>query len=363
MSTTHARLRSEAGYSIIELLVSSAIMITVTGAIFGLVNPSQGTSQTVPEVSDLQQRARVSSDVLFKELLMAGAGTYQGPVRSPLLSFFAPVIPRRMGMIAPDPYNVFKTDAITVHYIPNTYSQTTITNSMPPNSNELKVADQPNCPSGHQLCGFEEGMEVIIFDTSGHFDTFVITQVQDSAGHLQHQGVDLSYGYDVGASVTVVRGYGFYLDRNTNQLMQETAGKAVPIVDNVVDLRFDYFGDPAPPTTPKPDAGNANCLYDATGTLLPMPTLTPDEGPLATLTEAMLEDGPWCGANGNRFDADLYRLRKVRVTLRLQVAAAALRGANTLLFRNPGVARDSARQVPDYRVSFDVTPRNLNLTR
>ena len=58
MSTT-ARLRSEAGYSIIELLVSSAIMITVTGAIFGLVNPAQGTSQTVPEVSDLQQRARV----------------------------------------------------------------------------------------------------------------------------------------------------------------------------------------------------------------------------------------------------------------------------------------------------------------
>ena len=125
MSTT-ARLRSEAGYSIIELLVSSAIMITVTGAIFGLVNPSQGTSQTVPEVSDLQQRARVGSDVLFKEILMAGAGTYQGPVRSPLVNFFSPILPRRAGYTAPDPYNVFKTDAITVTYIPNTYSQTTI---------------------------------------------------------------------------------------------------------------------------------------------------------------------------------------------------------------------------------------------
>ena len=130
MSTT-ARLRSEAGYSLIELLVSSAIMITVTGAIFSLVNPSQGTSQTVPEVSDLQQRARVGSDVLFKEILMAGAGTYQGPVRSPLVNFFSPILPRRGGHTAPDPYNVFKTDAITVAYIPNTYSQTTISNSMP----------------------------------------------------------------------------------------------------------------------------------------------------------------------------------------------------------------------------------------
>ena len=87
------------------------------------------------------------------------------------------------------------------------------------------------------------------------------------------------------------------------------------------------------------------------------------EGSLAPLTAAMLEDGRWCGSGGNEFDADLLRVRKVRVSMRLQVAAAALRGANTLLFRNPGVAKDSARQVADYTVSFEVTPRNLNLTR
>ena len=94
-----------------------------------------------------------------------------------------------------------------------------------------------------------------------------------------------------------------------------------------------------------------------------MPTLTATEGSLAPLTEAMLEDGLWCGAGGNAYDADMLRVRKVRASIRLQVAAAALRGANTLLFRNPGVAKDSARQVADYTVSFDVTPRNLNLTR
>ena len=361
--STNARLRSEAGYSLIELLVSSAIMITVTGAIFGLVNPSQGSSQTVPEVSDLQQRVRVSSDVLFKELLMAGAGTYQGPVRSPLVNFFAPVLPRRTGYTAPDPFNVFKTDAITITYVPNTYSQTQIKDSMPPNSNEIKVFDQDNCPGNDQLCGFEEGMEVILFDSSGNFDTFVITQVQDAAGHLQHRGVDLSHEYQAGASVTVIRSYSFFLDRNTNQLMQEGAGKIVPIADNVVDLRFEYFGDPTGPTTPKPQAGTANCLYDATGTLQPLPTLTATEGSLAALTEPILEDGPWCGSGGNTYDADMLRLRKVRVSLRLQVGTAALRGANTLLFQNPGVAKDSAKQVADYRVSFDVTPRNLNLTR
>jgi prepilin-type N-terminal cleavage/methylation domain-containing protein len=65
MSTT-LRRGGQAGYSLIELLISSAIMITITGAIFSLVNPSQGTSQTAPEISDLQQRARVGSDDLFK---------------------------------------------------------------------------------------------------------------------------------------------------------------------------------------------------------------------------------------------------------------------------------------------------------
>ena len=35
--------------------------------------------------------------------------------------------------------------------------------------------------------------------------------------------------------------------------MQDGGGKILPIVDNVVDLRFDYFGDPAPPTVAETD--------------------------------------------------------------------------------------------------------------
>src|SRR5919107_955 len=93
---------SEAGYSIIELLVSTAIMITVTGAIFGLMNPAQGNAQTQPEVADMQQRMRVGNDVLFKELVMAGAGPYQGSVTGSLVRYFAPVLPRRIGRLNPD---------------------------------------------------------------------------------------------------------------------------------------------------------------------------------------------------------------------------------------------------------------------
>lgn len=354
----------EAGYSLVELMISTAIMLTVTGAIFSLMNPAQGSGQAQPEVADMQQRMRVGSETLFKELIMAGAGPYQGPVRGALVNFFAPILPRRTGRTAPDPPTTFRTDAITLAYIPNSYSQTTISASMPPASAELKVTNQLNCPQGQELCGFSVGMEVIIFDTTGHFDTFTITEVQASAGHLQHRGQDLSHTYDVGASVTQIVSNTYYLDSATNKLMRDDGGgNILPLVDNVVGLRFDYFGEINPPLAPIPPAGVANCLYDAAGNYANMPVLAADDGSLAALTAAQLTDGPWCGSGTNQFDADLLRVRKVRVTYRVQAANPAMRGTNTQLFRNPGTAAGGERYISDYTVAFDVTPRNLNLTR
>jgi hypothetical protein len=359
---------AEAGYSLIELLVSTAIMITVTGAIFSLMNPAQSNAQAQPEVADMQQRMRVGNETLFKEVMMAGAGPYQGSVTGSLIRYFAPIVPRRVGDISPDPVvgaGSFTTDRITLAYIPNTYSQTTISQAMPPNSSELKVTEQTNCPDdAPQLCGFKQGMEVIIFDTSGNFDTFTITQVQDDAVHVQHRGSDLNYKYESGASITQIVSYTYHLDRVTNQLKRYD-GHATDeaLVDNVVDLRFDYFGDPNPPMFPKPKAGVANCLYDAAGNYVNLPTLAATDGSLSELTAAQLTDGPMCGTGDNQFDVDLLRIRKVRVTMRVQAAKASLRGRDAALFMNPGTAAGGDRYVPDYRLSFDISPRNLNLTR
>ena len=359
------RRASESGYTLVELLVSTAIMITVTGAIFSLMNPAQGNAQTQPEVADMQQRMRIGNETIFKELVMSGAGPYQGPVTGALVNFFAPILPRRIGRVSPDPATVFKQDTITLSYIPNSYSQTTISASMPNVSAELKTAGQPNCPAdAGNLCGFTEGMDVIIFDTSGNFDMFTITHVQDSSGHLQHRGQDLSKPYDVGASVTQIVSNTYYLNTTTNQLMRYNGGdQDVPLVDNVVALKFEYFGDPNPPVAPKPPAGEANCLYDAAGNYKNLPTLTPDDGSLAPLPAAILKDGPMCGGGTNQFDADLLRVRKVRVTMRVQAANPALRGNDTALFKNPGTSRGGEKFVPDYNISFEVSPRNLNLTR
>jgi len=359
------RLASERGFSLLELLVSTAIMMVVTGAIFAMVNPSQGTAKAQPEVSDIQQRMRIGSDTLFKELMMAGAGPYFGARTGSLLNFFAPVMPRRLGYEAPDDTRSAASDRLTLSYIPNSYSQTTIDKAMPPNSSEMKVTYPPNCQVPKELCGFEEGMTVIIFDNTGHWDTFTLTQVQDAAGHLQHHGQMLNYTYEAGSTITVAVSYTYFRDANTNQLMRYDGYKTtIPIVDNVVDLKFEYFGDPAPPTKPDPGVGGAaNCLYDAMHNLVGLPTLAADEGSLAILPLEQLKDGPWCGGGDNEFDADLLRVRKVRVTLRMQASDVSVRGTNPLLFLNPGRATQSMAMVPDYVVRFDITPRNMNLVR
>src|SRR5215207_4362175 len=94
--------RTDAGFTLVESLVSMVLMLVITGAVFGLVNPNVTTSQVQPEAMDMQQRARVASDLLFRDLFMAGAGVYAGPKAGALTNFFAPIIPRKMGLTNAD---------------------------------------------------------------------------------------------------------------------------------------------------------------------------------------------------------------------------------------------------------------------
>ena len=126
---------------------------------------------------------------------------------------------------------------------------------MPPQSAELKVndLDASNCPKKDPLCGFTEGMVVLIFDSTGHFDMFEITNVQSDAAHLQHRGQDLNYSYQTGASDHPGGEQHVLPRRTTNQLKRYNGGATdTPIVDNLVDMQVSYFGDPNPPKVPKP---------------------------------------------------------------------------------------------------------------
>jgi prepilin-type N-terminal cleavage/methylation domain-containing protein len=112
------------------------------------------------------------------------------------------------------------------------------------------------------------------------------------------------------------------------QLMSFGGGSSadVPVVDNVVALRFAYLDGAA--------------------------VLAPSE----------LADGPWLpdAASADRWDADLARVRVVAVTVRVQAAIASLRGPAGPLFRHAGVASTPGRWAPDVELQFRVAPRPLN---
>jgi hypothetical protein len=119
------RLATEDGFTLTELLVSTAIMMTVTGGVFTVMNPSGGIFQAQPEMADVQQRLRVGVDTLKRDLLMAGGGAYAGSQSGTLIGFFARFSPKIGTAAYDDPPKTFRSDAITLFYVPSTSAQTT----------------------------------------------------------------------------------------------------------------------------------------------------------------------------------------------------------------------------------------------
>lgn len=100
-------LRRHSGFTFIEIVVSMAIMLAVTGSMFSFVHAARHVFEIDLERSDMQQRARVSMDALYRDLVMAGAG-----VQTPA------VAPFRRGDNNPDlPGSVFA-DRLSVRYVP-----------------------------------------------------------------------------------------------------------------------------------------------------------------------------------------------------------------------------------------------------
>lgn len=177
----------------------------------------------------------------------------------------------------------------------------------------------------------------------------------------------------------------------TYQLMVNDTSNSidVPVVDHLVALAFEYYGDPQPPrlrqpadaagpwittygpvppvTAVAPFVAGENCVFahDATA---PQPRLPAFDDPGTSpikLGVAEFTDGPWCPNDGDpdRWDADLLRIRAVHVTVRVEAAPSALRGPASVLFAHGGTSRTADRWVPDQEIRFQVAPRNLNFGR
>jgi hypothetical protein len=389
-----SRVRSdEGGFSLLETMLAATLTLIVTATVFGVMHPAEGLFAAEPERADMQQRMRVAHDALSRDLLLAGAGAYAGKQSGPLVSYFAPVLPLRQGARNADAAGTFAHDRITLLYVPSTTAQTLIDQPLSPAN--MAFAPMPgldgSCPAGDPLCGFSIGTTALVYDTAGNYDTFTITGIEAGSFKLsvnQTSGA-MTTIYPAGSKIAEVRSRTYYLKTDAatkaSQLMRYdgTDHADLPIVDHVVDLQFKYYGESRPPLMTRPladaelprttygappDASGESCLFVNDGTPTPAPRLAvlgDGTAALVPLVAAQLSDGPWCpnAANPNRWDADLLRIRRIDVTLRVQSAVAALRGPAGILFSNAGTSRGGARWVPDQEVRFNISPRNLNRGR
>jgi prepilin-type N-terminal cleavage/methylation domain-containing protein len=386
-----AAVRRDRGFSLIEMLIAMAITLALMAGVFAMVHPAHGAFDPGLELADMQQRVRVATDALARELAMAGAGAYMAGRVGPLIRSFAPVRPFREGV---DPAGSFRTDAITIIFVPSTAAQTTLAADLGPSETTLQALAQPGCPAGINLCGFAPGMTVVVYDDTGSVDAYTLVAVADAAAQLTLSAPHDS-GHPIyrrGSNIVEARVHSYYLKADAaSQTFQLRRGDSatnadVPVVDHVVGLTFTYDAEPQPPRLtatgdtsygpPPPDPGTAttaypageNCAFridEASG--LPVSRLPPltAGATLTPLAASQLQDGPWCPdeASANRWDADLLRIRRVGVTIRVEAALAALRGPAGALFANAGSARTAPRWAPDQELRFQVSPRNMNLER
>jgi len=391
-------VKANAGFSLVELLLASAIGLLLVSITLVLTGQAEGTFQAQPDAADMQQRLRVAIDAVTKDLMMAGAGMDVGPAAGPLNRFFAPVLPYRVGAWQPGEPGSYDTRVISITFVPRGAPQTTTMDSLAGVTSDVRIRLGAGCPVTDTLCGFREEMSVVVFDDSGAHDVFTVRAAAAQTLSLELRGTQLSRAYSAGAYIAQVSIDTYYLKSDPPsgafQLAHYDGFRSdVPVTDHVVDLGFEYYGEPRPPAVvralsqtdgpwttygPKPPEAEVddprdswpageNCVFALVGgSHVPrLADLSLGGDGLVRLDPASLSDGPWCPDAGvpGRFDADLLRIRKVAVTMRVQVASSALRGPAGALFARGGISRGGERFVPDQEIRFDVTPRNLNLDR
>ena len=232
------------------------------------------------------------------------------------------------------------------------------------------------CPLTTAVCGFDVGDIAAVFDGRGHYDVFQIGDVSDALGRIT-PGAPLGYAYGTGAWVLAVRADRFGLLRQSDGSQALTRitlvgraradggrrrrpgvrrvgqGAAPEIRDAATGPGVAQYGLPPPgPLEPDPDnvfTAGAHCMIARAG---PAPvsrlvSYEPEADGLVRFEPGDFADGPWCPYDGSpgAYDADLHRISRVDIRLRVEVQSAEFRGPAGRLFTRGGTA---ARNAPKW---------------
>jgi type II secretory pathway pseudopilin PulG len=383
--------RRAAGFTLIELLVAAMITVVALGLAVTLVGPTSAAFQALPEATDSQQRLRIAAAALADDIAAAGAGPMLGWGASALPSWPAVLPCHWEGVpLASMPGGCAEDDAITLITVPAGAPQGVVAEASG-TGGPLRIAPLSGCAPVRPACRLDAGTRAILVDGAGTWDVFVVTSVSADGLEIGHAPARLSRPAHPGALVGAVEVRAFSTTpdpvNDAVQLRRGSGGASdLPLTDHMRGILFTYLaqadppqvmasGSPAvrsttygplPPPVGVDNADDAwpageNCVFrfDGAQQVSRLAALLPDDRGLAPLPLAAMNDGPWCpdDASPNRWDADLLRIRVVRVALGVQPSSPAVRGS-TADPQRLELPLDVRRWVPDLEVRFDVALRS-----
>jgi type II secretory pathway pseudopilin PulG len=214
-------MRSHAGFSLVELLLAMAMMVSFGGAVMSLITAGQSMARMQPEAADVQQRARFALQTLGAELAMAGAGLDRGPLAGPLARYFAPVVPSADG-------------GMTVWYVSGRRAQTTLAAVLAPGATDAIL---------QEASAFSENSTAIVFDGHGCRDLVRVEAI--AAPSILIRAGSRGCEYSAGAAIGQGEVRTYRVDSVTKQLLRrdDATGLSVPVLDNVLAMTVAYLDE------------------------------------------------------------------------------------------------------------------------
>jgi prepilin-type N-terminal cleavage/methylation domain-containing protein len=226
------------GFTVIELLIAMAIVVSITGLLAQVVEPGRAAFERVPAELDLQQRGRTAIDVITRAVRSAGADV----IATGKLGAFADILPA-VSLTGPDQAGQRFT-ALTVMAPVANGAQGTLETGQADAAASITFATAP-CPNVKEVCGFNPGMTAVITDGAGHHDIFI---VRSTVAGLRALAADRVFSrvYPPGSAVIEIERHTYALasqaDGSLSLLRETAAGAGQPVVDFVAALSFHAAG-------------------------------------------------------------------------------------------------------------------------
>lgn len=286
---------SERGVSILEVLVASALVVAISGAVAAIVAPLRDVVARADARAELDASPRAALQQVAADLREAGADAAIGPSGTRL----SRVLPRVVSLKSlEEEVHVRPGTAVRVSYTPRLAAQGVLSDPAFAGDTIIRLDTSSRCATGPPACGFRGGESAVIYTHVSSVQVFVAGAAVDAATLASPLPAAAPAGAVMSELVSVTYGTRLSADGSFRLVRRTTAGAEQPLVDNVVEF------------VAMPDQDN----------------------PLLT--------------------------EHVSLRLRLQVPSAELRGPAGYLFRRGGTSAHARRWIPDVELRMEVALRN-----